>query len=323
MTLGEPQGIPLAGALPDRPSAPGADSAKARVAELAREFESVLIAQMLRQMRQSFLSEEDQDSGLGGQALTDTMDVEVARALAAQGGVGLASIIERSLGRAVGRQGGVGDPLGLGGAGLPSGVVGPSTRPVAPVALPSASSTAGGATAAPSEAMTGASGMSREPGDLPLTSPLDAAVTSGYGWRADPFHGLRRFHAGVDFSAAYGREVPTAAPGRVVFAGEQGGYGQTVVVEHADGLRTRYAHLSAILVTAGQELASDETVGRVGQSGRATGPHLHFEVVMNGRRVDPARVAGVLPGALKEGGPSVDSSFDRVPGEAPGDRSEP
>jgi len=323
VTLSDPQGLPLTG-LPPRPAdGPGTDAARARVAELAREFESVLIAQMLRQMRQSFLSEEDQDQGLGGQTLTDTMDVEVARALAAQGGVGLASVIERSLASSLGRQGADGDAMGLRGAGVPSGIVGPSTRPVGPVALPPLPGVNGGPTVSPGVSGAGVAGPSGEPEEVVLTSPLGSAVTSSYGWRTDPFHGLQRFHAGVDFRAAYGREVPTAAPGRVVSAGEQGGYGQTVVVEHADGLQTRYAHLSAILVTPGQELASGDTVGRVGQSGRATGPHLHFEVVLNGQRVDPARVAMALPGALKLGGAAVDSSFDRVPAEAPGDRSEP
>lgn len=90
--------------------------------------------------------------------------------------------------------------------------------------------------------------------------------------------------------------MPAAAPGRVVFAGEQGAYGHTVVVEHGEGWRTRYAHLSAIAVQAGQELADGSVVGRVGQSGRATGPHLHFEVWKDGVRVDPSQAAPTAAG---------------------------
>lgn len=139
--------------------------------------------------------------------------------------------------------------------------------------------------------------------------PLAPDITSAFGWRADPFHGGARFHGGIDLRAAYGREVPVAAPGRVIFAGEQGGYGQTVVVEHAGGYRTRYAHLSAIAVRPGEELASGAVVGRVGQSGRATGPHLHFEVWRGSERVDPLAVAAVWPG-LKPLAAGVDFPID-------------
>jgi murein DD-endopeptidase MepM/ murein hydrolase activator NlpD len=104
-------------------------------------------------------------------------------------------------------------------------------------------------------------------------------VTSGFGWRADPLHGAARFHRGVDIRAAYGQDVPAAAPGRVVSAGGEGAYGQTVVIEHAGGLRTRYAHLSTTLVAAGDEVQEGQRVGQAGRSGRATGTHLHFEVM--------------------------------------------
>jgi murein DD-endopeptidase MepM/ murein hydrolase activator NlpD len=109
-----------------------------------------------------------------------------------------------------------------------------------------------------------------------------------------------KFHQGVDLRAAYGQEVHSAAAGRVVFSGEQGGYGTTVVVEHADGTRTRYAHLSARLVEKGDELSTGQPLGRAGagRSGRATGTHLHFEVIApNGQRVAPEQWAGpVLEG---------------------------
>jgi murein DD-endopeptidase MepM/ murein hydrolase activator NlpD len=92
----------------------------------------------------------------------------------------------------------------------------------------------------------------------------------------------------VDLRAAYGQEVQAAGPGRVVFSGEQRGYGTTVVVEHANGTRSRYAHLSAALVSAGETVDSSTPVGRAGHSGRATGTHLHFEITnADGRPVPP------------------------------------
>lgn len=93
--------------------------------------------------------------------------------------------------------------------------------------------------------------------------------------------------------------MPAAGAGRVVAAGDQGAYGLTVVLEHDNGVRTRYAHLSALQVQPGQEIARGTVVGRVGQSGRATGPHLHFEVLVNGQRVDPTLATGVADGSLE------------------------
>ena len=94
----------------------------------------------------------------------------------------------------------------------------------------------------------------------------------------------------MDLRAAYGEPIGAADAGTVVFAGEQGGYGQTVVVEHADGVRTRYAHLSSVTTEVGAEVKAGEAIGRAGRSGRATGTHLHFEVTQNGRPIDPQRV---------------------------------
>jgi murein DD-endopeptidase MepM/ murein hydrolase activator NlpD len=130
-------------------------------------------------------------------------------------------------------------------------------------------------------------------GDEPVAVPLptDARLTSHFGWRHDPFTGHARFHGGVDVRAAYGSDVPTAAAGRIVSTGTQGGYGLTVVVEHAPGLRTRYAHLSASLVRVGDEVTAGQSIGRAGHSGRATGPHLHFEVIQDGQRIDPELAA--------------------------------
>ena len=114
-----------------------------------------------------------------------------------------------------------------------------------------------------------------------------AAVTSAYGWRQDPFSGAAKFHSGVDLVAAEGDPVESTGPGSVIFSGTDGGYGTSVVVEHANGLTTRYAHLSESLVSVGDLIEDGSIIGRAGQTGRATGPHLHYEVRVDGRAVNP------------------------------------
>ena len=121
-------------------------------------------------------------------------------------------------------------------------------------------------------------------------------TTSPFGWRRDPFSGVATYHRGVDLRAAYGEPIGAADSGTVVFAGEQRGYGQTVVVEHAGGVRTRYAHLSSLTTEVGAEVKAGDAIGRAGRSGRATGTHLHFEVTQNGRPIDPQ---AFRPGGLK------------------------
>lgn len=125
----------------------------------------------------------------------------------------------------------------------------------------------------------------------PLRKPLAGELdpTSGFGYRADPFFGRPALHTGVDLRDDYGAPVRATAAGVVVFAGANGGYGQMVEVDHGSGVVTRYAHLSAIQVAVGQQLEPGAVLGRVGSTGRSTGPHLHYEVRIDGEPVDPAR----------------------------------
>lgn len=132
-------------------------------------------------------------------------------------------------------------------------------------------------------------------GVLVLGSPMyPLSITSTFGVRRDPFHGHRRFHAGIDVGAPEGSEVFSAAPGIVIFAGWQGSFGRHVVVDHGLGIRTHYSHLSAIHVRSGQILDAGQALGQVGSTGRSTGPHLHFAVTdASGTYLDPLRVLGV------------------------------
>jgi murein DD-endopeptidase MepM/ murein hydrolase activator NlpD len=220
----------------DRAPEPGSE--RERLLRAAAEFESMLMLQMLKEMRKSgsWEDEEEQD-GFGAQTLLETIDVELASHLSKVQGLGLGRQLLEVLG---GRVSAAAD----------------DARPDVPEAAVTA-------------AVASSDGVAVPGGD----------VTSGYGWRLDPLLGAPRFHRGIDIRAAYGQDVPAAAPGRVVSAGTEGGYGETVVIEHAGGLRTRYAHLSSTQVAAGDEVREGQIVGRAGRSGRTTGTHLHFEVL--------------------------------------------
>ena len=117
----------------------------------------------------------------------------------------------------------------------------------------------------------------------------DPSLTSPFGYRVDPFLGRLALHPGVDLAEAYGAEIHAAATGRIVHAGLAGGYGIMVEIDHGNGLATRYAHMSEALVEEGQEVDKGAVLGRLGSTGRSTGPHLHYEVRVDGEPVDPER----------------------------------
>ncbi len=125
--------------------------------------------------------------------------------------------------------------------------------------------------------------------DVPLRAPLpgDPEITSGFGPRIDPFLGTPALHTGIDLLDDYGAPVRATAAGTVVTAGFDGGYGNMVEVDHGNGLSTRYAHLSSIDVVPGEKVKFGTVLGHIGATGRATGPHLHYEVRIDGEPVDP------------------------------------
>ncbi len=269
------------------------DAERTRIAQAARQFESMFLLQMLKQMRQSMLGDEQEEPGFGAGTMFETIDAKLSEYLAGQRG-GLAPTLIDAMTKASAQTAGTGVSTGVSTpATAPAGSLAapglPVHVPVVPRPLP-----AGRMPRAPQASGTAGQAM------VSGTDAAAADVTSAFGWRQDPFTGVAKFHAGVDIRAAYGREVMTAGAGRVISAGLQGGYGQSVVVEHAPGLRTRYAHLSSIEVIPGQVLEDGSPVGKVGQSGRATGPHLHFEVLANGKAVNPAAGGRLLAAAFKE-----------------------
>jgi murein DD-endopeptidase MepM/ murein hydrolase activator NlpD len=195
----------------------------------------------------------------------------LATALAQSGGIGLAGQIERSL-------------SGVGAASAPrSGLVSsqPHLAPPAPTPTPGQ--------------VTDGLGLVEH-----------ARVSSGFGGRVDPFTGRQTEHHGLDLAAAEGSPIVAASGGVVRSAGPRGGYGNAVEVDHGDGLTTLYAHTSEVLVRPGETVASGQVLARVGHTGRATGAHLHFEVRVQGRPVDPVR-------ALKTYSLRADGILERGP----------
>ncbi|MCF3109488.1 M23 family metallopeptidase [Niabella sp. CC-SYL272] len=124
----------------------------------------------------------------------------------------------------------------------------------------------------------------------PIGRPHFGEQTSGFGHRYNPFgNGSVESHSGLDFKGEIGETVKTTADGTVVHAGPKGGYGNCVIVQHQNGFQTLYGHLSKINVKEQQKIRSGEKIGEVGSTGRSTGPHLHYEILINGVRTDPSR----------------------------------
>lgn len=142
--------------------------------------------------------------------------------------------------------------------------------------------------------------MERALAAIPTSMPASVMMmSSGFGFRSDPFTGAGAMHAGLDFKGPVGTPILAAAHGRVTFAGFHGGYGKTVEITHANGLLTRYAHLSGVHVTRGQMVHRGLQIGRMGSTGRSTGSHLHFEVRLNGQAINPKKFLEANPDVLK------------------------
>jgi murein DD-endopeptidase MepM/ murein hydrolase activator NlpD len=285
---------------------------RAQLARVAQEFESMLIGQMLREMRktESWGGEEDSGAsgsamgaGFGAETFNDTIDAELSSFLAKAQGIGLSQQLLQAFDRMAG------DAAAPGASGLkmgaPSVVAGSASQD--PAYVPSVVADRGAVIALPDD--RGANPLG-SPGGSAMLPVIDESatlasrsqtavadppevVTSAFGWRKDPFTGQMKFHRGVDLAATYGQDVQAAAAGTVVFSGEQRGYGTTVMIQHADGTRTRYAHLSSAIVQPGQVVGAGQTVGHAGHSGRATGTHLHFEVIgPDGQAMSPESWTG-------------------------------
>lgn len=255
-------------------SSNSASSERLRLQRLASEFESMLLNQVLQEMRRAGKwdtgegDEGAEGTGLGAGALFEILDGELSKQLSASKGFGLSSQLMEAFDRIQGTSGK-----------SAASIADQGLDPVPAAALPGSN-----------DGTPDAEGSGPD-SDLDGAAAVAAAgrqVTSGFGWRRDPFTGETRMHRGVDLRAAYGEDIAAGAGGRIAFSGAQGSFGNTVVVEHANGTRTRYAHLSVVLVREGDTVEPGQVVGRAGSSGRATAPHLHMEVTdRHGRHLNP------------------------------------
>lgn len=225
-----------------------------RLREVAKEFEALFLSHMLTVMRETVEESGLTGKGLGQSVYTELFDQELARTLAGRGALGISDLLMRRLS---------------------------AQEPVAADAKRDA---------APSPAAP--SGLQgNETDEVPdFRMPVQAHYSSGFGIRKDPFTHELRQHRGVDLAAPEGMSVRAACAGRVVFSGYEKSYGNTVVVQHPGGFETRYAHLGILQVRAGDVLQPEQVLGTIGNTGRSTGPHLHFEVSRYGDRIDPQAV---------------------------------
>ncbi len=232
-------------------AAPAQDASPEKLKALAAQFESMLVGQMLKEMRSSMF-DEDGESGSTMAPLADQLFAELSLAISRAGGVGLSDAMASPLSRQANPEAAV------------AALAGP--------ALTAAAAGSIGSTGAP------------EPR---VGSTLTGPVSSPFGWRKDPFNQALKFHKGMDIALPEGHELSAPQAAKVVFAGEQGSYGKTVVLDHGGGVTSRYAHLSEINVATGDAVAAGQVFGKVGSTGRATGAHLHLEVLEDGKHVNP------------------------------------
>jgi len=229
----------------------------------SQEFEAVFVAYLLKIMRETIEESGLLEEGFGKTIYTELFDQEVSQSIARRGALGIADLLYRDL--TVAKPNGDAKDL-----------IPPTNEPV------SESPPAWQVSPAPSEI---SDTEDQEISDLQL--PILAPVTSVFGLRQDPFTHQVRFHKGLDIAAPEGIQVLAAIPGTVISAGYEKGYGNTVLIRHGGGLQTRYGHLGSIDVKVGEVISDQKALGTVGDTGRSTGPHLHFEVIRMGKPVDP------------------------------------
>jgi len=269
--------------MPLRPAS--SDAERARLHEAAQALESLVLKQIVTASK-AFTGGE----GPGNAVRADLFADALADAMVKGGGIGLAAQIERSLG---------GGPVGGLRSHSPSSSASPSpstssTAPAEPsqsrLSPPWSRQSRPGSTLSPPSGEREVHGGATSLADaLFAASPTPARLTSSFGLREDPFTHREGHHGGVDLAEPEGQPVHAVLAGVVRAAGERGGYGNAVEIDHGGGVTTLYAHASELLVRAGDHVTPGQAIARVGHSGHATGDHLHFEVRVSGRQVDPIR----------------------------------
>ncbi|HEY1812722.1 MAG TPA: peptidoglycan DD-metalloendopeptidase family protein [Kofleriaceae bacterium] len=217
-----------------------------------KQLEAFFLRQLLSEAQP-----QGTDGGFAGDTFKQMFNEAVADKMASAGGIGLADVFSKQLEKQ---------------AGGSASATSPASPEVAHAGLPMPSHDLG-----PS-----VDGLPR------LVMPVAGRASSGYGERFDPIQHKEIKHPGFDLAAPTGTTVDAAASGTVTHAGPAGTYGNLIIIKHADGVETRYAHLSATSVKEGDHVDAGQPIGAVGTTGYSTGPHLHFEVRKDGKPIDPA-----------------------------------
>ena len=306
--------MPLPGTLTTAPFSQGVEALRGRkdpeaMRSAVREMESLFAYEMVKAMRSASGTSAAGGSGFGGDVYGSLFDMELAKLLSSRNGLGLQEMLLKGLGQSAytknikenkavtGELDPAAESVGLSTA-TPSIAVPPAAMPpiaVPPISVPPAAAPAvsGPHTHDPLESVPAVT--TSEEGALPIRD--GGRVSSTFGYRKDPFTGADKFHHGVDIAAAEGTEVYPAKGGEVTFSGYQKGYGNLVVVDHGNGIVTKYAHNRANRVATGDRVGTDTVIAEVGSTGRSTGPHLHFEVQYEGQKVPPEAIfAGIAKG---------------------------
>lgn len=276
---------------------------KSELKKISQEFEAIFIAQLLKVMRETIEESGLTEEGFGKSIYTEMFDQEVSLNIARRGAMGIADLMYRDLLALSSRSGqpesktsaqekllSISQPSAAAADGEKKGTESGQPATTTPVQEKPVSV---------SPVTTETPDVNSEISDLHL--PVKASISSAFGPRIDPISRQVRFHKGLDLAAPEGMKVVSALPGRVITAGYENGYGNSVLVQHSGGVQTRYGHLGSIRVKPGDVVSSDDELGTVGNTGRSTGPHVHFEVIRMGTPVDPLRSAGSNAGALKQG----------------------
>ncbi len=235
----------------------------------AAELSSLFVSQMLAVMRRTVPKSGLLNKGFAHDTYVSMFDQEIARTIARREDFGLTAMLQRQLKDPGADHQVPGRPL----AALP--------RPPVISHSPAVSNAAQQATAVDAYRQQATLTDSR------FIMPVEGRHTSGFGIRVHPIDHEERLHSGMDIVAPAGTPIRAAAAGQVVFSGAQSGYGNVIVVQHVEGYSTLYAHNTENLVPVGTPVSQGQPIATVGDTGRATGPHLHFEIRKDGKRLDP------------------------------------
>ncbi|MBI1911724.1 MAG: peptidoglycan DD-metalloendopeptidase family protein [Deltaproteobacteria bacterium] len=246
-------------------TAPNKKDTPAELKKALTEFEALFINQMLKTMRESVIKSDLFHGGSGEDIYTSLYDAELSKVMAQGGGIGLEKMMIKQL---------TGE----------FNIVDQSEAPLKETNTP------GRAELSPEAHIRPDTTAAED--DNETRFPIKGRVSSNFGLRKDPFTGDAKFHHGIDIAANEGSPIYPAAGGTVIFSGVKGGYGNMVEVLHDNGVITKYGHNSKNIVKQGDRVNISDPIAYVGSTGRSTGPHVHFEVIKDGSRVNPLEVYG-------------------------------